>query len=108
MMNTKWIVVAVVTAATLTNGCMAFKEISGNSRGSSSSGGDDAALAESDRTFVDEAAGHSDVASHPDVASPSDAAGRSEAAAARAEAVAARASMQAEKTESGFRKGLRK
>lgn len=104
MMETKWIVVAAVTAATLTNGCMAFQEISGNGRGSSSSsnrsfpgGSDDEAFAESDRTRVDESTSRA-----------ADATTRAAAAADRAAAVAARASMEAEKTESGFHKSLHK
>lgn len=90
-MKTKWIVLAVVTAATLTSGCMAFKEIFGHSRtSSSSSSGDDGVLAESELTTVD------------------DAASRSEAAANRAAAIADRASVEAERTESGFHKSLHK
>lgn len=90
-MNTKRIVLAAVTAAMLTNGCMAFQEVFGHSRGSSgSSVGGDEALAENDLTSIDEAAR------------------RSEAAASRAAAIADRASMEAEETESGFHEGLRK
>ena len=98
MKNPKWIVVAAVTAATLTNGCMAFKEMSGDSHRSSSTrvASDDEALPESDRM------------SNDDAPSRSDAASRSEAAAAHAEAVAARASMKAQKTETGFHKSLNK
>lgn len=99
-MKTKWILVAAVTAAALTNGCMAFKEISGNSRESSSSdwsGSEDGTLAETDRTGIDEAVSRS-----------ADATSRAAAAADRAAAVAARASTTAERTETGFQKGLRK
>lgn len=104
MMGTKWIVVAAVTAAMLTNGCMAFQELSGHSRSSRSvsssrdySGGDDGALPESDDARTDEATRRA-----------ADATDRAAAAADRAAAVAARASTKAEKTESGFHKSLHK
>lgn len=109
-MKTKWILVAAVTAAMLTNGCMAFKELSGGSRGSSSDASlssiesDDAVLAESDRSSSDEPASRAAAAS----SRMADASSRAAAAADRAAAVAERASMSAEKTETGFHKSLHK
>lgn len=104
-MTRKWIVVAAVTAATMANGCMAFQEISGSSRGSSSSRDSDSeSYAESDRPSYDEPVSRS-----ADAADRSaDATTRAAAAADRAAAVAARASRTAEQTETGFQKGLRK
>lgn len=108
-MNARWIVVAAATAATLTNGCMAFREMSGQGRESSgaccgSSVSDDSAIADTRQTSDDEAAGRSTVAAG-DAADASD---RAAAAADRAAAVAARASAEATKTETGFQKSMRK
>lgn len=110
-MKTKWIVVAAVTAATLTSGCMAFREISGQGGGSSSrdssdsmASDDEAFVEPDDRTSIDEAVSRSADATDRSA----DATSRAAAAADRAAAVAARASMEAERTETGFQRGLRK
>ena len=98
MMKLNWIVLTAVVAATLTNGCMAFKEVFGSSRQTSSSSVDDVPTWDNESVGrVDESANRID-----------EAADRSAAAADRADAIAARASIEADKTETRFHKSLHK
>ncbi|MFN2374915.1 MAG: hypothetical protein ABR538_00125 [Candidatus Binatia bacterium] len=109
-MKTKWILAAAATVATLTNGCMAFQEIAG-SGGESNSYSSSDNIESDDRTFAESAPTSDDeVTSQASDATDraADATSRAAAAADRAAAVAARASMNAETTEQGFQKSLRK